>query len=258
MPPKKPPPLSRYIQTLQGDKPWGKILDAGTGVQSIQWIAGLASESWTAISASSQYVRQTERAAKGLIRPQDRIIIGNWVDPKLLKGEIFDTVIADYLLGSVEGFSPYFQPYLFSRLRQVTANGGHLYVKGLEPYVPISRPETKAGQLIWEIGRFRDACILLGPNVPYREYPAQWVIDHLQVAGFKVLDLKHKDIRYKSSFVNAQINICRPILEQLEDRDLARTLQQRGETLRTQALEQIKKDGFLEFGRSYVIMAETV
>jgi len=255
---RKPPPLSRYIETLQGDRSWGKILDAGTGVQSIRWIASLKSESWTAISASPQYVRQTQEAVKGKERSQDRILIGNWIDPNLLKDERFDTVIADYLLGSVEGFSPYFQPYLFSRLRQVTAEGGRFYLKGLEPYVPIPQPDNKASLLIWEIGRYRDACILMGGDIPYREYPAAWVVDHLQVAGFKVRDVKHHDIRYKSNFVNAQIDICLPILEKLEDQLLAVSLKQRGETLRARALEAIAKEGSIAFGRSYAIMAEPV
>jgi hypothetical protein len=29
---------------------------------------------------------------------KDRIIIGNWKDPKLLAGEVFDVVVADYLV----------------------------------------------------------------------------------------------------------------------------------------------------------------
>jgi len=253
---RKPPPLSRYIETLQGDRAWGHVLDAGTGEQSIRWISNLETESWTAISASRQYVRQTRAVVKDQIRSQDRVLIGNWIDPNLLKGEMFDTVIADYLLGSIEGFSPYFQPYLFSRLRQVTS--GRLYVKGLEPYVPILRPDDKAGQLIWEIGRFRDACILMGGDIPYREYPAPWVVDHLQVAGFKVRDVKHFDIRHKSSFVNAQIDICLPIIEKLEDQDLAKSLKQRGENLRARALDHIKSNGALNFGRNYVIMADPI
>ena len=258
MPARKPPPLSRYIETLQGDRPWGRVLDAGTGSQSIAWIARLKTESWTAISASPQYVVQTQETVKTHIRPQDRILIGNWIDPNLLKGEVFDTVIADYLLGSVDGFSPFFQPYLFSRLRHVTKSGGRLYVKGLEPYVPIPRPADKAGQLIWEIGRFRDACILLGGDIPYREYPAQWVVDHLQVAGFKVQDVKHRNIRYKAPFVNAQIDICLPVLEKHDDQDLATALKKRGETLRTRALEFIEAKGSIDFGQSYAIMAEPV
>ncbi len=40
---------------------------------------------------------------------QDQIIVGNWKDPSFLKGQVYDVVLADYLLGSIDGFAPYFQ-----------------------------------------------------------------------------------------------------------------------------------------------------
>jgi len=253
---KKHPPLARYIQDLQGARPWGRVLDAGTGVQSIRWISDLETESWTAISASPPHAEMVRRTIKKSQRPNDSVILGNWVDPNLLKGELFDTVIADYLLGAIDGFSPYYQPYLFSRLRPLTRNV--LYVKGLEPYVPITRPDSAAGQIVWEIGRFRDACVLLSGDMPYREFPAQWVADHLQVSGFAVRAVKHFDIRHKAKFVNAQIDICAPGLDVLEDRTVAKALKARGEALRAKALSYIKETGALNFGQNYVIMAEPV
>lgn len=253
---KKHPRLLRYIESLQGDKPWGSFLDAGTGVQSISWVADLKTESWTAVSASPKHANRVREAAKSAQRAQDRIVLGNWVDPDLLKDEVFDTVLADYLLGAVEGFAPYFQPYLFSRLRQVT--GKTLYVKGLEPYVPVMRPDDEAGRILWEIGRFRDACVLLGRDIPYREYPARWVVDHLQVAGFSVQSLKHFPIEYKALFVNAQIDSVQPILSNLGDQKLASTLMARGEAIRDKALAKIKSEGALRSGQNYVIEAVPV
>lgn len=254
----KHPPLFRYIQKLQGERPWGAVLDAGTGVQSIRWITDLDTERWTAVSAAASHAELLRKALNQnqdkAQRKQDQIIIGNWIDGNLLKGEVFDTVIADYLLGAVEGFSPFFQPFLFRRLRPLT--GSTLYVKGLEPYVPINRPETKAGQLVWEIGRHRDACVLLGGDVPYREYPAQWVVDQLKIAGFTVHSVKHFDIRHKARFVNAQIDLCKPALSRIKDRALANALSARGEALRAEALAYIEAEGALGFGRNYVIAAE--
>ena len=254
--PLKHPRLLRYIQELHGDRPWGTFLDAGTGVQSIRWVAELGTDRWTAISASPGHAERVREAIEEAQRPDDQIILGNWVDPDLLKGESYDTVMADYLLGAIEGFAPYFQPYLFKRLRPLTRK--RLYIKGLEPYVPTMRPEDKAGRLLWEIGRFRDACVLLGNDIPYREYPAGWVIDNLQMNGFAVLEVKHFDIRYKKLFVNAQIDVCAPILEKLTDRDLAKALKARGEALRAEALEIIEAKGALCTGCNYVIAAEPV
>lgn len=245
-----------YIQRLQGDRPWGTLLDAGTGVQSIRWVAELGTDRWTAISASPRHAERVRNAIKGKQRPNDQIILGNWVDPDLLKDQVFDTVIADYLLGAVEGFAPYFQPYLFSRLRPLMRKV--LYIKGLEPYVPTRPPKDNAVRILWEIGRFRDACVLLGNDLPYREYPAQWVVDHLNVAGFAVRKVKHFDIQYKKLFVNAQIDACAPILENLADGDLAKALKALGEELRAKALEVINSEGDLCSGRNYVIAAEPV
>ena len=254
--PRKHPRFLRYIQQLQGDSPWGTFLDAGTGVQSLRWIAELGTERWTGVSASPAHAERVREAIKEAQRPEDRVVLGNWVDTDLLKGEQYDTVMADYLLGAIEGFAPYYQPYLFKRLRPLTRT--RLYVKGLEPYVSTMRPQDPAGRILWEIGRFRDACVLHGNDLPYREYPAGWVVDNLRMNGFEVLSVKHFDIRYKKLFVNAQIDVCAPILEKLADRALAKALRARGEALRAEALEVIKSEGTLRSGRNYVIAAKPI
>ena len=253
---RKHPRLLRYIEELQGDHPWGTFLDAGTGVQSIRWVAELGTERWKAVSASPRHAEHVGNAIQQAQRENDRIVLGNWADPNLLKGESYDTVMADYLLGAIEGFAPYYQPYLFQRLRPLTRK--MLYVKGLEPYVPTLRPDDKAGRILWEIGRFRDACLLHGDGLPYRAYPAAWVVDNLRMTGFEVLKVKHFAIRYKKLFVNAQIDICAPIIEKLADRTLAKALKARGEALRAEALDVIKSDGALCAGRNYVIAAKPV
>ncbi|MEM9495260.1 MAG: class I SAM-dependent methyltransferase [Pseudomonadota bacterium] len=248
--------LLRHIESLQGERPWGAMLDAGTGVNSLRWVSGLASERWTAVTGSAGEAERARGAIGAALRPQDRIVLGNWADPDLLKGEAYDTVLADYVLGAVEGFAPYFQSYLFARLRPLTR--GVLYVTGLEPYVHADRPEAGAERVVWEIGRFRDACILLAGDRPYREYPAPWVADHLQRAGFAVRDVKHFAIGYKEKFVTAQIEIALRGLEMLADQELAKPLEARGEALRAEALEMIAAEGALRGCRNYVIAAEPV
>jgi len=183
-------------------------------------------------------------------------LLGNWADHRFLKGEVYDTVLADYLLGAVEGFSPYFQPYLFTRLRLLT--GKVLYVTGLEPYVPMVKPETRAGRIIWEVGRFRDACVLMKGGMPYREYPLSWVVDQLRLSGFAIRATKHFNIRYKELFVNAQINIAVNGLEKLPDQALVQALNARADNLRAEALEIISEEGALDTCRNYVIEAEPV
>ena len=129
-------------------------------------------------------------------RPEDRLLLGNWTDPDLLAGEQFDTVLADYLLGAIEGFAPYFQTELFARLRPLTLK--RLYITGMEPYVVTERPEEEAGAFIWEIGRYRDACLLLSGEKPYREYPLDWVLAQLPRSGFRPIASRKFPIGFKA------------------------------------------------------------
>ncbi len=255
---RKPSALFQYIESLQGDRPWGSLLDAGTGTNSINWVSGLETDRWTAVTGAQNHAIQVRDAVAKQRRKQDRIILGNWADPALLAKEQYDTVLADYLLGAIEGFAPFFQHQLFARLRPLTA--GRIYIIGLEPYV--NQPaESPAAQLVRQIGRYRDSCLLLSDDQPYREYPAEWVADHLHASGYKVIAAKRFPIRYKARFVNSQIDMCLPRLDGLaarspSERSLARALRARGEQLREQALALIEQDGSLSHGNDYVIAAE--
>lgn len=44
------------------------------------------------------------------MRAQDSVIVGNWMDSAFCEElGTFDTILADYLIGAVDGFSPYQQ-----------------------------------------------------------------------------------------------------------------------------------------------------
>lgn len=245
--------MFRCIEDLQGNQPWGSFLDAGTGTNSISWVSSLETDRWTAVTGAEAHAIQVRDAIEKRQRRQDRIVLGNWADEALLEGEHYDTVLADYLVGAIEGFAPYYQPYLFEGLRKLV--GRRLYVVGLEPYATIE-PESAAGKLVWEIGQFRDACLLLSGERPYREYPAQWVADHLEAAGFRIVAARRFAIRYKARFVNSQIDMCMPRLAAMEDRALAEALRKVGEVLRVRALAKVETEGGLNHGFDYVLAAE--
>lgn len=247
--------LFRSIEDLQGELPWGSFLDAGTGTHSIGWVASLPTERWTAISGAEGHAIQVRDAVEPLRREQDRIVLGNWADERLLAGERYDTVLADYLLGAIEGFAPYFQEHLFSRLRPHVRK--RLYVIGVEPYVA-GQPLDEAGRLIWSIGRFRDACLLLAGEQPYREYPLMWAIDSLKRSGFKVTSARRFSVRYKQRFVNSQIDMALLRLGKLEDQRTADALTARGERLREKAVAEINARGGIRCGFDYLITAEPV
>lgn len=250
----KPSPLFRFFESQHGDQPWGSVLDAGTGAKSLSWVASQPTDRWTAVTGSASHLDIVTEAIGTQKRAQDNLILGNWADPALLKGETFDTVLADYLLGAIEGFAPYFQGYLFARLRPLTAK--NFYFTGLEPYVVGDKPASEPLEILWKIGRFRDACVLLKGGSPYREYPAQWAADHMRASGFKVLGAKHFKISYRAEFINAQINISLSSLHGIGQPDLEQALTDQGEVLRERALQHIEKEGALRGARNYAIAAE--
>lgn len=245
--------LFEYIELVHGRRPWGHVLDAGTGVKSLQWISGLDTEAWTAITAAPGMVRQVRSAAGIRMRQQDRLLVGNWGDVGLLANEEFDTVLADYLIGAVEGFTPYWQDQVLHRLRPHVRD--RLYLIGLEPYVPFNA-ETEAGKVIVSIGRLRDACLLLAGERPYREFPADWAIRHLQQAGFRLIDVRHFPIRYGERFVNSQLDMCCRRLPRFSSEDLAGAMAGEIQRLREHALALAEREGGLKHGHDYVIAAE--
>ncbi len=247
--------LYRHIASLQGDAAWGSFLDAGTGVNSLTWAASLGTDRWTAVTGAQAHAEEVHDAVAAWMRPADRIVVGNWADERLLAGEVYDTVLADYLLGAIERFSPYFQEEMFHRLRQLT--GRVLYLIGVEPYVQ-AEPSGDAGRMIYEIGRMRDACLLLAGERPYREYPGEWMAARLKRAGFRVAHARRFPIRYKARFVNSQLDMCRRCLSALPDRDLAAALEASIASLRRRALDMARASDGLRFGFDFAIAAHPV
>ena len=241
------------ITELQAGAPWGSVLDAGTGRASMRWLLAQQTDRWTAVTGSAKMAEMTRIEIGERLRPQDRVAVGNWLDPDLLAGESYDTVLADYLLGAIEGFAPYWQDRLFERLRPLVRK--RLYVIGLEPYV-CHFPDEPAGRTISGIGRLRDACLLLGGDLPYREYPMDWVLRKLEQAGFQVIDAHLIGIRYGERFINSQLDMCARALGKLRDRQLALALQQHVAELRNGALALCRREGSLRCGHDYVVVAE--
>ena len=242
------------IEALHGDAPFGTVLDAGTGLRSLKWLTSLQTEACTAVTATTAMAARIKRLLGDRLREQDRLVVGNWSDPTFLAGEQFDTVFADHLLGAVEGFAPYFQSSLFPRLRETTLK--RLYVIGMQPYV-VSKPKDADGALIWEIGRFRDACHLLTGQLPYREFPLDWVIAELRRSGFEPIHSRKARVGYEAYFVNSQIDLALGGLEKMADQSLTRSLRAHGETLRARGLDHVQSQGPLKHTH-YVIAADPI
>ncbi|MFC4728247.1 class I SAM-dependent methyltransferase [Coralloluteibacterium thermophilus] len=245
--------LFQEIEALHGATPWGAVLDAGSGPSSIRWIETLPTARWTAVTGAPGMADGIRDALRRPMRDGDRVVLGNWQDPDLLACERYDTVLADYLLGAIEGFAPYWQDLLFERLRPLTA--GRLYVIGTEPYVPVLRDEPHA-RLVGDIGRLRDACLLMVRDRPYREFPIDWTLRHLERAGFRPVAVERYPIRYGRRFVDGQLDMCLRRLPRLHDPALETALRHRIETLRARAHAVIEQDGALRHGADYIVAAD--
>lgn len=110
--------LFSCIERIHGNRQWGRFLDAGTGLHSLKWIQALKVTSWTAITAD-QNMKNTILKDDGVckaMRDHDQLVVGNWMDDTFT-GSLgqFDTILADYLIGAVDGFSPYEQDVIINK-----------------------------------------------------------------------------------------------------------------------------------------------
>lgn len=247
--------LFSTLERFHDHRPWGAVLDAGTGWHSLQWLRGLDTTRFTAVTGAKSRERDlVKRLGPGGLRASDRIVTGNWTDPTLLFDETYDVVLADYLLGAIDGFAPYFQDRLFSRLHRHVAPGhGRLYVVGLAPYP--DHPSSPGGRLVLELARLRDACILLAGHRCYREYPLDWVQRALEGAGFVVEDSLAIPIVYRRRFVDGQLDVCLRKLPFITDLDLRGSLRAHIEDLRERCHHHLLRVGGIRFGSDYVIAA---
>ncbi|CAM9589685.1 unnamed protein product [Sphacelaria rigidula] len=248
--------LFRAIEGMQAKKPWGKFLDAGTGAHSLKWINTLDTESFSAVTADSLFAEQTRKEIGFEVKAPDEMVIGNWRDENFLKDRVFDTVLADYLVGAIDGFAPYFQDQVFERLKRHVAPGGRVYLVGMQPL-----PDHPGGpaELVSEAARLRDACILLAGHRPYREYPLDWITRQMEKAGMKVLSARKMPVIYAPHTVKRQLDVASrklPIIA-TTDTKLAASLEKHIADVYVRVQKELAgKGGRIEVGFDYVVCAE--
>lgn len=264
---------------LEESKPFGKFLDAGTGTHSLKWMASLIIggrieekhetllriQHYTAITADAQMRDNVLKEAKSLgIEQNGDIVIGNWQSKgnpdgddagELCHGEMFDTILADYLVGAMDGFSPYYQDQIFPRLAKHLKPGGLLHVVGLNPI-----PDTAPGDadIFCRVTRLRDACILLAGHRCYREYPVEWIERHLEKAGLKVVKSSKFPILYSHSAIVRQLNVARSKLKLFPSKALAKEMEEAINALEMESKIATDKSSNqrLRLGFDYVVTAQ--
>ena len=191
---------------------FGRVLDAGTGVNSLRWINTLNTTSWVAITAdnamrSSILADHTVRIREGV----DSLLVGNWMNEDFCAGlGKFDMILADYLIGAVDGFSPYTQDIILKRLKNHLNPQGRLYLIGMNP---IPDHASGDGEIICEVRRARDAAILLSGHRPYREFPLDWITRHLQQEGIRIVKSKSFTILHSEESALRQLRVAQSKLD---------------------------------------------
>lgn len=233
---------------------WGRVLDAGTGDHSLEWLQTLPSDSVVAVTGATC---RAESLRKKVSEPHVEILVGNWNNQSFLEGQVFDVVIADYLVGAIEGHAPYYQDQILERLFRHVADGGRLYIVGMQPInmsLDPTKPESAKEKLVLEMQRVRDACILLAGHRPYREFPLDWILRHAAQAGFQVKSHAKFPNDYTAYMIKRQVAVGRNKLPFFLDRGVAKTMERYLVALDKQA-EEATKDGSFEFGYDYVVTA---
>jgi hypothetical protein len=224
-------------------------------------------EEYTAITADEGMRQTVLKEAQELgIEEYGRILIGNWqttttvdAEQELCHGEMYDTILADYLVGAMDGFSPYYQDEIFPRLNQHLKPGGRLYVIGLNPIPHRDDTNDVNANIICKVARVRDACILLAGHRCYREYPVEWIERHLEkVPGLKVVQSSRFPIMYSHAAIVRQLNVARSKLSLFPSRALAKEMEGVIDDLERESREATARspNGRIRFGFDYVVTAE--
>ena len=262
------------IEASQEGKPFGSLLDAGTGLHSLRWISTLATTSkgltdFVAVTADDTMQRQVQREAEALDVDQiGKIVIGNWfhpINPLNFPPHSFDTILVDYLIGAMDGFSPYQQDEMLPKLAPLLKPGGRMYIIGLEPIpdsVATDHGDSEAANVMCRVRQIRDACILLAGHRCYREYPLPWIERHMDsIPSLQRLQSKQFPIRYTHETILKQINVGRSKLSFFppHNSDLRTSMAKLWDDLERQSRQATRKcpNGRFTLGFDYVVTATT-
>jgi len=189
------------------------------------------------------------------LRSVDELIVGNWMNDSFNSAlGKYDTILADYLIGAVDGFSPYEQDTIIKRLQDHLTPSGRMYFIGMNP---IPDEKNPPGNIISEIRRARDACILLAGHRTYREFPSSWMKRHIEAAGMRVVGISNFTILHSEESALRQIRVAKSKLDYMVDANLRNGMERYLLDLEERTRVAIRKnDGRIPLSFDYIIAAE--
>jgi len=162
---------------------WQKVLDVGSGLNSLSWLVNSTCADITAVVSSEQSATELRSAIQQgrFERPVSctnvegtrvKVQVGDWADPAFLRGGDWDAILADQLLGDVRLQSQW--PAVARLASSVRHGGGMLLFVG---------QEIAEG----EVERTRRAMLLLaGRTSDYQECPQALVAWELNRSGLVI------------------------------------------------------------------------
>lgn len=242
------------IEEVQGEVPFGDVLDAGTGRESLKWLSRIQAKSLTAVTASETMKQETLRTAEEVGVENLQMVLGNWFgDEPINFDKKFDTILADYLIGAISGFADYYQEMIIPKLVEQLKPGGYLYIIGWEP-IPLSGLYADQ-HIISSMRIVRDTSIMMVGELYYREYPLEWV--ERQIANTPNCELTNStkySIWYGFEKIKSQLDVGRQKLPKFPSKKLARAMRELIDDIEEEARWATTKNGGTIYqGFDYVV-----
>ncbi len=186
------------------------------------------------------------------IREQDRLLRLNWCDAdmvqSLLGDRVFEVVLADYFLGSVDRYVPHSLNHCMGELCERLSGQGHLFVVGKEP-------DDQTDGLFSEMERLRDACQILCRKRPHRELPVDEVIEGFHSFGLQMLFHHRFENHYGIDFFRRELGVLRQLVNQrIDSLRLRGALSEEISRLQEQAEAALPQGASLVHSHDYLLM----
>jgi len=212
---------------------WGKVLDAGAGVNSMCWLLRQSYDTVTGVTARPAGLDSYGDALHSFVDDSVNIVVGNWKDKAFMKEtNQYDIVLSDYLLGSTELHWRFGAEMLLERILTVLKPNGFLLIIGLEPYEMILHRSDPHDRLVLDIEAIGDSVALLIGESTYRELPQQWVIEQIdRRPDFEVVATQQFAMKLTAESMRRQLAYATKTAAKIVDRDFRVAFEKRIEDL---------------------------
>ena len=213
---------------------WGRVLDAGAGINSMRWLLRQSYDTVTGVTARPAGLDSYGDALHSFADDSVNIVIGNWKDEAFMKDtNQYDIVLSDYLLGSTELHWMYGAEMLLERILAVLKPNGLLLIIGLEPYEMILDRSDPHDRLVLDVEAIGDSAALLIGESTYRELPQQWVIEQIdRRPDFEVVATQQFSMKLTAESMRRQLAYATKTAAKIVDRDLRVAFEKRIEDLK--------------------------